>query len=125
YVECAASIQGRTHMLNGSVPLRIRLLDAHGDVRYDLYRATENGVCQIKLPLAANDPPGTWRLQVRELLGNDEQTLAFEFESPKSCGAAAGTIARALTFGNDRDSIYRFCRTFKDVTLITGSSPDH
>jgi hypothetical protein len=120
-VEAAASIMGLTHMLSGSVPLEIKLIDPHGRERYDIYRATENGVCQITLPLAANDPSGIWRLRVRELLGNDDQTLAFELDNPASCGAAAGTVARALTFGNDRDNIYRFFRTWKDVTIVKGS----
>ena len=50
-------------VLCGSIPLQLKVIDPLGDVRFDLYRATEQGICRIDLPLAANDPPGDWRRQ--------------------------------------------------------------
>ena len=38
--------------------MQVRVTDPLGRVRYDLYRACEQGVLQLALPLAANDPAG-------------------------------------------------------------------
>ncbi len=54
--------------LCGSAPLFIRVTDPLGAQRYALYRATDQGVCKLSVPLAANDPAGKWRVTVRELL---------------------------------------------------------
>ena len=56
--------------LAGTAPMQVRVIDPLGAVRYDLYRATDRGVLQLTLPLAANDPAGTWTVMVTELLDN-------------------------------------------------------
>ncbi|OPZ26664.1 MAG: hypothetical protein BWZ02_01932 [Lentisphaerae bacterium ADurb.BinA184] len=122
-VECNAMlVDSAGGVLGGSAPLRVRLLDPQGDVRYDLYRATGKGVCPIRLPLAANDPAGTWRIEVTELLANTSGSASFAYTPAPQCGAVAGTLARAVCFGDDRDRIYRFIRRHDRVTLVTGTS---
>ena len=119
----AALVDDAGQLLVGSAPLRIRVLDPAGGVRYDLYRATDQGTLKLTLPLAANDPPGKWKVLVQELLNNSESAAAFNFTAPAQCGALAGRTPRAVSFGNDRENIYRFFQTFKDVTIVTGTSP--
>ena len=118
-----ADDQGR--VLSGSAPLRIRLIDPTGSVRYDLFRATSMGSLKLSLPLAANDPPGTWKVVVVELLNNTEDTAAFTLTAPAQCGAVVGKTPRAVSFGNDRDNVFRFFRVHHDVTIAVGSSDYH
>jgi hypothetical protein len=115
--------QGRA--LAGSAPLEIRLADPLGHVRYHLYRATEQGVFRMTLPLAANDPPGAWKLSIRELLANTEDTATFALPPLFSCGAMAGATPRAVAFGNDRDNVFRFFRVHHDVKLVVGMRDFH
>ncbi len=114
--------QGR--VLTGSIPMQVRLIDPLGKTRYDLYRATKDGVLSLGLPLAANDPPGTWSVVIRELLTNKEDMTSFNFTARSQCGALAGATSRAVAFGNDRDNVFRFFRMHHDVTIVTGAS-DH
>ncbi len=62
-------------------------------------------------------------MQVQELLNNSESAATFNFATPAQCGAIAGGTPRAVSFGNDRENIYRFFQTFKDVTIVAGTSP--
>ncbi len=121
----ATLVDAQQHLLSGSAPLEIRLVDPLGETRYSLYRATTAGICQLRLPLAANDPAGAWKLSVRELLGNRETTTSFELVTPPQAGAVAGTTPRAMLFGNDRDHIFNFFRNHKQVTIVKGTAPYH
>jgi hypothetical protein len=107
-------------MLCGSIPLQIKVIDPLGATRDDLYRATDKGICRIDLQLAANDPPGEWEVVVTELLNNTTGNATFNFTAPKQVGALAGATPRAVYFGNDREQIFRFFRTFEDVTIVAG-----
>jgi hypothetical protein len=109
-------------VIQGSAPMAVRLADPLGVVRYDLFRATDRGILKLSLPLAANDPAGKWTLAVRELLSHKEATATFELRPPAQCGALAGATHRAVYFGPDAQNVYRFFRTNKDVTLVTGKS---
>jgi hypothetical protein len=119
----ATLVDDAKQVLVGSAPLRIRLVDPSGAVRYDLYRATDQGTLKLTLPLAANDPPGKWKVVVQELLNNSESSAPFTYTAPAQCGAIAGRTPRAVSFGNDRENIFRFFQNFKDVTIVTGASP--
>jgi hypothetical protein len=121
----ATLVDAEQHLLSGSAPLEIRLIDPLGEKRYALYRATSGGICQLRLPLAANDPAGTWKLVVRELLGNHETTASFELAAPTQVGALAGTTPRAMLFGNDQEHIFNFFRNHKQVTIVKGTAPYH
>ncbi len=107
-------------VIAGSAPLRVRLIDPLGATRYDLHRATERGMFRMTLPLAANDPAGEWKVVIGELLANTEDTVKFTYAPPSSCGAVAGLVPRAVSFGNDRENVFRFFRTSQDVTVVTG-----
>jgi hypothetical protein len=112
--------KGRT--LAGSAPLLVQVIDPLGATRHQVYRATRQGTFQATLPLAANDPSGRWKVVVRELLNNGEDSAAFTFKAPSRAGAIAGATRRAVSFGNDRDNIFRFARNHRSVTLVKGSS---
>jgi hypothetical protein len=120
-VEIGAVLQDADRrVLAGSAPLRVRLIDPLGQTRYDLYRATERGLFRASLPLAANDPPGEWKVVIGELLANTEDAVKFSYAPPSSLGAIAGAVPRAVSFGQDREHIFRFFRTHQDVTLVAG-----
>jgi hypothetical protein len=121
----ATVVDEQHQLLSGSAPLEIRVVDPLGNTWYSIYRATNAGVCQLRLPLAANDPPGTWKLNVRELLADHEATAIFRLATPPQCGAVAGTTSRAIAFGNDRDNIFRFFRNHKQVTIVKGTAAYH
>jgi hypothetical protein len=91
-------------------------------VRYDLYRATENGTLRLSLPLALNDPAGEWTVQVSERLSNTEDTARFTYRPVTSCSIAAGATPRAVHHVQDRDNVFRFFRTHQDVTIVKGTS---
>jgi len=123
-VEIAAALSGENgRPLAGAVPLQVRLLDTLGNVRYDLYRATDQqGLLKLRLPLAANDSPGVWSLQVVDLLTHQAGADVFAVPPTPQCGAMAGSTSRAVAFGPDRDNAFRFFRVHHDVTLVVGKS---
>jgi len=108
-------------LLCGTAPLRIKVIDPLGVVRYDLYRATESGVLKLKLPLAVNDPAGEWKVAVRVLLSGTEAAGSFTYRPATVCGAAAGAIRRALMFPPDRENIYALFQSHKSFTMVRGS----
>ncbi len=109
-------------VLSGSIPLRIEVTDALGATRYDLYRATTQGILALSLPLALNDPPGAWKITATELLGGTRGTNSFQLRSLSTCSAAAGLTWRAVHWPQDRTNIFRFFRQTPGVTIVTGSS---
>ncbi len=102
--------------------MQIRVVDPLGTVRYDLYRATDMGGVRLSLPLAANDPAGTWTVTVTELLDNHAGSTTFVYRPAGQCGLLAGATPRAVFFGNDRENVFRFFRTHQDVTIVKGTS---
>jgi hypothetical protein len=125
-VEAAAALLDDNHgVISGSAPMQIRLIDPLGQVRYDLYRATDRGQLRIELPLAANDPGGKWTLQVRELLSNKEASTTFAYLPAAQCGAVAGATQRAVYFGDDRQHIFNLFRSHHDFTIIIGAGDYH
>jgi hypothetical protein len=121
HVEFSATINDSAgKILCGSIPLQIKVIDPLGATRYDVYRATDKGLCRIDFPLAANDPSGEWKISVRELLNDTEGVATFQRSSPSQVGAIAGARQRAILFGNDRENIYRFFHTFEDVSIVAG-----
>jgi hypothetical protein len=122
-LEIGASIlDAQGGKLSGSFPLHVRVLDALGVLRYELYRATDLGDFAIRLPLAANDPAGTWKVVVRELLRGTEDTATFAYMPPVRARLIAGATPRAVYAANDNHNVFRFARTFHDVTLVKGTS---
>src|SRR5262249_10192452 len=104
-------------VLSGSIPLQVQVIDPLGGTRYDLYRGTDRGMFKLRLPLAVNDPAGKWQVVVRELLSNTEDRGSFTTAAVPQCGAVAGATPRAVYFGNERENLYRFFRTHKDLTI--------
>ncbi len=117
----ASVLDEKGGIISGSIPLRIRVSDPLGTVRYDLYRATKLGVLSLELPLAANDPAGDWKLSVEELLCGKAGTVQFKYNPAAKCGMLAGTIRRAIMFDNEQDNIFRFTRVHQDVTVVKGA----
>jgi hypothetical protein len=119
----AALVDAEGRLLTGSAPLSIRLVDPLGTVRHAIHRATRQGTFTGSLPLAVNDPPGEWTLEVRELLAGKADSVKFRFAPPARAAAAAGETRRALYFGNELDNVFRFGRTHHKVTVVPGGSP--
>jgi hypothetical protein len=92
----ATVVDSHNAILAGSVPMHIQVIDPLRMIRYEMYRATEQGVLKLSLPLAANDPAGQWRIIVRELLSGTQGTNSFAYEPGKQCGAVGGVYAVAL-----------------------------
>ncbi len=116
-------VDDRGEILAGAVPLSVRVIDPYGAVRHELFRATAQGLFTLDVPLAANDPSGKWWLEVRDLVsGRPARKVRFEYWPPAQVRAIAGATPRAVSFGGDRDRIFRFARTFQDVTLVKGKS---
>ena len=109
-------------LLAGDAPMQITVVDALGQTRYDLYRAAKGGVLNISLPLAINDPAGTWKVIVKDLLGNTTDQRTFTYETAKTCSGAAGATHRAVYFQDDWNNIFRFARVHRDATVVYGKS---
>lgn len=118
----AAVVDTNKIVLAGSIPLRIRVTDPLGVTRFEGYRATDRGVWNMDVPLAANDPAGDWKVSVTELLANNNSETTFKYQPASTCGALAGEQIDAVSFGPDRENIFRFFRTHRDVTIITGAA---
>ena len=118
----ASVVDDKGRVLCGSIPLLIRVLDPLGVTRFELYRATSQGVCQVSLPLGVNEAAGQWKVVVRELLANNEGSAAFAYQPPAQCGAVAGVAPRAVYLEGERENIFRFFALFKDITIVKGSS---
>lgn len=89
----ATVVDSHNAVLAGSVPMHIQIIDPLRMVRYELYRATDQGVLRLSLPLAANDPAGQWRIIVRELLSGTQGTNSFTYAPASPCGAVGGLVA--------------------------------
>jgi hypothetical protein len=111
--------------LGGSAPLRVQVIDPFGVVRHELYRATKLGQLQATLPLAANDPAGTWVVKVDDLVFKTSAAVSFRYAPPARAAALAGATHRAVYFGNDLDNCFRFARLHRNVTIVTGKAPYH
>jgi hypothetical protein len=115
-------VDTQNHPLAGGAPLQLTVTDPLGVVRYDLYRATENGVCALSLPLAANDPAGTWTVTAKELLSSTASAVSFTYQPAPQCGALAGAERRAIFFVADQANLYSFFRTHRQIAIVAGRS---
>jgi len=118
----ATLLDNKKDVLAGTAPLQITVTDPQGAVRYDLYRATDNGVCMMSLPLAANDAVGKWTVTVKELLSNTQGTATFTYKPMLQCGILAGKTQRATFFQYDKENIYNFFRNNRQITIVVGKS---
>jgi len=118
----AALVDTKNQPISGTAPLQIVVKDPAGKVRYDLFRATDAGVCAVELPLAANDPAGKWTVEVTDLLANTKGQTSFEFTPLTRARAVAGATHRAVFFEPDKANIFRFFRDHRSVTIAIGDS---
>lgn len=118
----ASIVDDKGRILSGSAPLQVKVISPHG-VRHEVFRSTKQGTLQMNFPLAANDPSGTWKVQVTDLLSGKEDVATFEYVAPKQARAIAGATPRAVCHGNDRDNCFRFARLHRQVTVVKGKSP--
>jgi len=118
----AALVDKTNRPISGTAPLHILVKDPAGKVRYDLFRATEAGVCNIELPLAANDAAGKWTVEVTDLLANTKGSANFEFQPLARARGIAGATHRAVFFEPDKANVFRFFRDHRNVTIAIGDS---
>jgi hypothetical protein len=118
----AVLVDDRGGIVSGSAPLRIRVTDPLGCTRYDLYRATREGVLHLSLPLAANDPAGEWRIGVEDLLAGCKGETAFRLAPLARCAALAGAVPRAVMIEGEHENLLRFARLHQEVTIVAGES---
>lgn len=122
-IKLAATLEDAAHdPICGVAPMEIKVVDPLGVTRYDIFRATDDGVVSATLPLAANDPAGSWRVIATELLDNHTAAATFTYKPAGVCGAVAGASPRAVYFGDDRRKIFEFVRRNPIVTIAVGSS---
>jgi hypothetical protein len=121
-------VDDKGEILSGAIPIYVLVLDPLGAARHECFRATEQGQFSISLPLAANDPGGRWTVVVINLLASNGSlgiagmTTPFIYQPPTQARAIAGATRRAVSFGDDREQVFRFARTFHEVTIIKGTS---
>jgi len=122
-MDLAATLVGKDNrVISGTAPLQFVVKDPAGNVRYNLFRATDAGVCSLTLPLAANDPAGKWTVEVTDLLAGTKGAANFEFKPLTRARNVAGATHRAVFFGDDKPNIYRFFRDQRSVTIAIGTS---
>jgi len=122
-LEIAATLVDKNNkLIAGTAPMQIVVKDPAGNVRYDLYRPTDLGLCSLTLPMAANDPAGKWTVTVTDLLAGTTGTASFEFTPLTRVRSMAGATHRAVFFGDDKANIYRFFRDHRVVTIAIGTS---
>ncbi len=120
-VFAASLLDDQGRLLAGAVPLRLRVVDSLGATRYDLHRATRDGVLQISLPLALNDPKGEWTVTVEELLAGSSDSATLVLPATPRGAMAGGRLRRAVHFADDAKNIYRFFRLHQEVTVAVGA----
>jgi outer membrane protein assembly factor BamB len=64
--------------LDAAVPLRLAFKDPAGKEKYCLYRAFAKAGAEELLPVAINDAPGAWTLEVTELFSGKTAALGVE-----------------------------------------------
>jgi len=118
----ATLVDKNNRTLSGTAPLQIVVKDPAGNVRYDLFRATDAGTCSLTLPLAANDTAGKWTVTVTDLLAGTTGEASFDFKPLTRARNLAGATHRAVYFGDDKANIYRFFRDQRNVVIAVGES---
>lgn len=106
--------------ISGDSEVSIRVTDPAGGVRYDIVRNVSLGTRIVSLPLAVNDPPGTWKVTATARGHSDSAT--FVLPPVSTAGAVAGVSNRAVYFNNDRKLIFGFLRVHNNITIVQGSS---
>jgi len=81
----------------GVVPLQVEVQSADGAISdYSQFTATAaNGSWSASIPVADNEPPGTWVAQVTELIGGHTTTASFTVE-PVPLGERASAVGPEL-----------------------------
>lgn len=118
----ATLVDNQKQVIAGSAPMEITVTDPLGEVRYHIYRATDQGVCKVNLPLAANDPSGAWTVTVKELLNNTIGTATFTTPVVPNGGAVVGKTRRAVFYQYDKANIYQMFRNARTMTIVAGTS---
>ena len=81
-------------VLSGSAPVHMEVIDPFGVVRHELYRATKLGQFQAAVPLAANDPSGTWVVRLEDPIFKSSTATSFRYDAPARARGPGGGDAR-------------------------------
>ncbi|HUW35390.1 MAG TPA: PQQ-binding-like beta-propeller repeat protein, partial [Planctomycetota bacterium] len=87
-----------------------------GRERYRLYRTAQGGAWEDEIPVAANDPAGTWQVSVRELISGRQYDGEFEVAgaAPK---LAETVLPRPTEILVDRQAIADFLKAKPELTI--------
>ncbi|MCM8803421.1 MAG: hypothetical protein NC827_09000, partial [Candidatus Omnitrophica bacterium] len=115
-------INVKGELINSPIPLKIKVIDPTGYIRYQLYRSTENGNINLALPIGINEPEGKWKIIIEELITGRVSEKEFEYTGIQTSPTVIGRIERAIIFEKDKEKIYRFVRNHRQLTIIKGES---
>src|SRR5262249_13965895 len=77
--EIADAIGGR---IDAAAPLEVTVHDPTGTPRYQLSRTAVHGVWDETLPIAANDPPGRWKVTITERMSGMQVSSGVDLSVP-------------------------------------------
>ena len=98
FLEVEAEATGTGGAALGPVPVRCTLAEPGGTVRAELFRAAGQ---RIRIPLAAHDRPGAWRLSVEELLTGHSATAELNVAAAPAGAESAQPIGDVHVVNRD------------------------
>lgn len=102
-----------------TVPVHVTVTDPTGKVRVDAYRATEDGRVFLRLPLAANEAPGVWKVAAQELLsGLRGSGAALPPAVPAHPPALITELGDVLV--DHAADVSRFVRSKHELVIVVG-----
>jgi hypothetical protein len=108
-------------ILSIALPLEITITDPKGAERVHVFRALEKGICALDLPLAINDDPGIWKINVKELVSGKTENLVFELPGKnlkKESSSLVEKLGSVVVY--DADPIRKFLAEKENVAIVIG-----
>ena len=102
-----------------NVPLEVIVRDSDGRERYRIYRTALRGAWEDRIPIAANDPPGTWRVSLRELISGRQYDGEFQVTAA-ACDLDKRVSPRPREIIVDRQALADFLNTKPELTIALG-----
>jgi len=110
------SVIGKNNQILNSLPIQVTVRNPKQQVRYSLYRAVKSGYYEEILPLAFNDPPGEWTVEIRELVTGKTVSIKFPFQTVIAREYIEEVKDPVLIFG--QKEIKRFLKNKEHLSII-------